>query len=124
MDVVQRVHEEVRVYLILQIFQFGLEVVAFQLLHGFLVTQGLEEKLHRNVEAQHQQGYHHTSEERTAHQWKEEGASPLVPTLEVVALAEIVRFTSVTQKHIPVRTVGTVGKIAVLGTTVETGRGY
>ena len=54
MDVVQRVHEEVWVNLILQILQLALYVLAFQNKHLLTVAVGLEVEFHTDIHAQQQ----------------------------------------------------------------------
>ena len=54
MDVVQRVHEEVRVDLVLQIFQLLLQVLLLQGDELLLVATGLEVELDTEIHAEHQ----------------------------------------------------------------------
>ena len=55
MDVVERVHEEVRVDLVAQVFELVLEVLLLQLCHLLLVVALLEVELDAEVHAEHQE---------------------------------------------------------------------
>ena len=54
-DVVERVHEEVRIDLILQIIHFGLEILAFEGLHLLFVAHGLVDELDAGVCTGHEE---------------------------------------------------------------------
>ena len=54
MDVVEGIHEEMRVNLIFQILQLTVQILTFQLLDSFLVIHRLEEAFGSNVQSQKQ----------------------------------------------------------------------
>ena len=47
-----------RVYLIFQVLQFGLQMLVFQFFQHFFVPEGLEKQLDCNIKSDHQKSYH------------------------------------------------------------------
>ena len=57
-DIIQRIHKKMRVYLILQILQFGLQALVFQFLQHFFIAKRLEEKFNGYIKSYHKKGNH------------------------------------------------------------------
>ena len=57
-DVVERIHEEMRVDLVLEVIHFGLQVLLFQLLHLLLITDRLVHELDPRIGPGHEERQH------------------------------------------------------------------
>ena len=119
MDVVERVHVEMRINLILQISQLLTERTAFQLAHLLLVLQVLEVELHTEVHAEHEYHHHQLEKMRQSDTYRRPVVvvsvhhPPLSVTLHLPAVfrIEFVRTVDAVAMH-PWRTVPHAPRIA------------
>ena len=56
MNIIERIHEEMRINLIFQILQFRLQTLMFQFLQHFFITERFKEKFDGDIEPYHQKG--------------------------------------------------------------------